>query len=510
MGDRRPRLAPTTPSPKGELTASGNKQTLTAAGGMGGYGNMSDNEAYNQYLNFGWQLQAWAYYHSIGPLNYGMNWRANALSKVSLVIAEMIPGGKEPVPVEEGKAKGAVAILDQIKSDESQIMKRLSLQIDIPGRGYLIGRDIGKVREWCVYSPQQVRPVSARDRKQGIKYDYELWQDGAHWVPLDRALITVVREPDPCYSWLDTSNVQAALVTLREIDLYDKDIISSLVSRIANNGILLVPSEVSFPTREQFNDAEDPFMQELIEIARQSIKDPGSASAAIPMPLKVPSQFIDRFKHLILASGVDKTVLDARDGAYSILADTVNLPKEVMTGMGNVNHSAGLMEDLSVAAVSMHISPSAEVISRCLTAGFLYPQMIANKEPIIGPNGGKIVIWYDTSALTSTPNLSDKAIDLYDRFELSGEAVRRETGFSEDDAPDTDELKDQILKQAARQAQLALTALAELTNSTGVSRKVDNAESDGGVSETEDGTPNGVQIDVNSEGSTSETETVEV
>lgn len=466
MGDRKPRLAPLKPSPKGHLLASGNQATLTAASMSYGSGNGNATEAYNQYLNFGWQLQAWAYYHNIGPFNYGMNWRANAMSRVSLVIAEMMPGDEQPTPVEDGDAKAAVAILDQIKWDESQIMKRLSLQVDVPGRGYLVGREFGGMKEWCVYSPQQVRPVAARDRTRGVNYEYELWDDGAHWVPLNKALITVIRDPDPCYSWLDTSNAQAALTILREIDLYDKDIISSLVSRIANNGLLLVPAEVSFPARQEFNDAEDPFMQELIEIAKQAIKDPGSASAAIPMPIKVPSQFIDSFRHLLLSSGVDQTVLTAREKAFGILADTVNLPKEVMTGIGDVNHSAGLMADLSASAINMHIAPTAEIICRCMTVGFLYPQMIANREPITGPRGGKLVIWYDTSELTAQPNLSDKAIELYDRLELSGEAVRRETGFSEDDAPDKVELKDQILKKASGEATLALTALAELTGAS--------------------------------------------
>lgn len=473
MGDRRPRLAPLPPATRGELIAGGGPEILSAAG-MNSYGNSPANatEAYNQYLNFGWQLQLWAYYHSIGPFAYGMNWLANAFSRVSLIIAEVMPGQEQPLPVEEDDAKVAIAILNQLKWDESYLLKHIALQVSIPGRGYLVGREIkgnvgGFEREWNVYSPQQVRPVPANKiRTGGLNYEYELWEWGGVWTPLDTALVTVIRDPDPCYTWLDTSNAQAALTILREIDLYDKDIISTLVSRIANNGLLLVPSEVTFPSREEFNDADDPFMLELIEVAKQAIKDPGSASAAIPLPLKVPSQFIEKFRHLILASGVDKIVLEARQKAFGILADTINLPREILTGMGDVNHSAGLMRDLSASAIDMHISPLAEIVCRCMTVGFLYPQMVANREPLIGPHGGRLVVWYDTSELTSQPDLSDKAVDLYDRLELSGDALRRETGFSEDDAPERDELRDQILKKTVNQAALALTALAELTGSS--------------------------------------------
>lgn len=506
MGDRRPRLAPVAKPLTGELTASGTPNSpLVAAGPNMGSGAINANEAYNQYLNFGWQLQAWAYYHAIGPFNYGVNWRAAALSRVSLVIAELMPGQQEPNPVEDDQAKEAVAILDQLKWGESRIMKRLALQLDVPGRGYLVGRDVpnpadvgGRLRDWQVYSPQQVRPVPANKKRNKLGYEYELWEWGGEWTPLDNALVSVIREPDPCYSWLDVSNAQAALATLREIDLLNKEIISTLVSRIANNGILLVPSEVSFPTRENYNDNDDPFMLELIEVARQSIKDPGSASAAIPMPIKVPSQFIDKFRHLIVSQGVDEKVFKARDDAYEILAETLNLPKELMTGMADVNHSAGLSVDLTNDAIALHISPTAEVIAGCLTEGFLYPQMIANRFKLTGPNGGKLVIWYDTAALAAKPDLSEPAKELYDRLEVKGETLRRESGFTEDDAPDKPELRDMILKKAVAQQALLLTALTELTG-TEVQRPAaatsNIPNNDPAASQDEDPQDGGVQAD---------------
>jgi hypothetical protein len=54
------------------------------------------------------------------------------------------------------------------------------------------------------------------------------------------------------------------------------------------------------------------------------------------------------------------------------------------------------------------------------------------------------------------------AKDTYDRLELSGEALRRESGFDEQDAPTKDELEQQILKILARQPQNGFTALDEI------------------------------------------------
>lgn len=448
MADRRLRIAPNNnTNPSGVITASG--ATLTASGAY------TNTNAWDG-VNKGWQNQAWDYYEIIGPLNYAINWQSSALSRVSLVIAEIQPG-TEPEILETGPA---VEILKQIKWDESTIMADLAVQLAVPGRGYLVGREIQPgIAQWVVYSSDQVRVM--RDARRDGTIRYELREGSNAWIALEDALVVPVRDSDDRYRWLDTSTVKACLPILREILLYNSEITSTLVSRIANNGILLIPSEVAFPSRANQNDNEDPFVLELIEAAKQAIKDPGSASAAIPLPIRVPSQFIDSFRHLTLSDPVDANILEARKDAYIRLAEAMNLPKEIMTGIGGANHwGAWQIEE---SAIKTHISPIAELICGCLTHGFLYPQLTANAESTTGPNGGRIVVWYDTSALTLHPDLSQKAVELYDRVEISGDALRRETGFTEEDAPNDAQIREQLLKKAATNAQLALTAIAELT-----------------------------------------------
>lgn len=403
---------------------------------------------------------AWVFFHTIGPLNYAINWRASALSRVSIVAAEIQPG-MEPQILESGPAVDAVEML---KWDESKIMSGLSVQTDVPGRGYLVGQQgpDDQVARFEVFSREQVRIVKDTQRRQiGQPPVYELNETGAGWVRVPDAMVIPVRHADPQYSYLDTSTTRAALTVLREIDLYDKELVATLVSRIANNGLLFVPSEVSFPNRSTQNDNEDPFTYELIETARVGIADPGSASAAIPIPLRVPSQYIEAFRHLKLSDPVDANVLSARSVAYERLADTLNLPREIITGVSAASHwGAWALEE---SAIKTHIAPSVELICGQLTTGFLYPQLIANKKPLTGPNGGRLVVWYDASALVLHPDLSQKAIELYDRVELSGDALRRESGFSEDDAPDGKQTRDQILRKVSSNGQLAFQVIDELT-----------------------------------------------
>jgi hypothetical protein len=45
------------------------------------------------------------------------------------------------------------------------------------------------------------------------------------------------------------------------------------------------------------------------------------------------------------------------------------------------------------------------------------------------------MVWYDTSPLRVRTNRSETALQVYDRGVISGEALRRETGFDDADAP---------------------------------------------------------------------------
>jgi hypothetical protein len=68
------------------------------------------------------------------------------------------------------------------------------------------------------------------------------------------------------------------------------------------------------------------------------------------------------------------------------------------------------------------------------------------------------------SELALRPDRSDDAFQLYDRLEINGAALRRETGFDEADKPNDDELKEQGLKIIIKTLPSgAGSALSELT-----------------------------------------------
>lgn len=404
-----------------------------------------------------WQEEAWSFHESLGEFEYAVRWLSQAMSRVRLTAAEMVPGGDEPEPITEGPAAEAVGRLSAGIGGQSALMKTLAIQLSVPGEGWVVGEaTIGGAEDWTVRSSTELRPAESRGAKWEVLEDANLWRP----LPPD-ALVTRVWDPDPRRRFLATSAAKAALPIMRRIDLIDRRIVSTMVSRLAMNGILLIPQEGTFSAPPQYKDAPDPFVQWLIDIASNNIKNPGSASAAIPMPVKFSKDLIEKWKRLTFGDGLPKELLEERDKELRRLATTVNVPAEIVLGMGDANHwTAWQLEE---SAIKLHISPVAEIISDGLTRGFLQPLLAAEGLPLVGPNGGRLVVWYDTSELTARPDKSSEAFRAYDRLELSGEALIREIGLDEGDRPDSAELKDLILKQLARSIQLGPWVIEQLT-----------------------------------------------
>lgn len=460
-----------------------------------------------------WQREAWDFYDAMGEFWYGTTWLSNAMSRVRLVAAKLSPGGDEPEILRDDQSAedeedptdddlttdGAVESDDapaapgqrptkaKLTPDErkivsiverfgggiggqSAILKSLVVQLSVPGEGFVVGEqnvlddDTNELSEplWTVKSSDEIRrrEFSNQSAKKPRLLDrigpgvpraessYEVQVDENRWVPLSgESVVCRVWQPHPRYSWRATSAALPALPIMREIDLYNRRIIADLVSRLASNGILIIPDEATFAVNPAFKDAADPFVAELIATASQAIKNPGSASAAIPIPIKVPMGMVDKFVHLTFGQEFDPGILDARDKAIKRLATTLAMPEEVLLGVQNVNHWTAWQIDES--GIKIHISPMAEIIVDALTRGYLEPMLAASRLPLVGPDGSRYVIWYDVSELTAKPDLGDAADTAHISATISDAAYRREKGFTEDDAPDNEELKLQVMRTLA-------------------------------------------------------------
>lgn len=385
-----------------------------------------------------WQNEAWEYYDTLGEFRYAADWEANMLSRVRFYAAKLEPGADEPVRVDAGTAVDLMTTFAGGVAGQAQIMAGLGTQLSVPGEGYVIVENINGIEQWSVRSIDEVR--AARGHYEVI--DETSPRTGTNWRPLADESMAPIRvwRPNKRYHHVADSPARAARATMRELELVNRHIQAQYLSRLASAGVVIFPDEVTFPVREEFADAADPFMEEWVENARTAISTPGTAAAVVPMPIKVPAEYVDKIAHLDFTLKIDDKIIEKRDSAIKRLASQLNVPPEVLLGMSDLNHwNAWAVDETSL---KVNVAPDAELIAHALTTGYLQPRLKASQVE----DWANWVVWYDMSELTLRPDRSEAAIQLYDRMEINGTALRRETGFDEADKPKPEELKEQGLK----------------------------------------------------------------
>lgn len=420
--------------------------------------------------NYEWQNEAWEFYRNLGTLKFAISWFAQTMSRVRLTAAIVEPGGEEPTPIGDGPAAELLRTFYGGPSGQTQYMKSISVQLSVPGEGYVVAEDDpddedGKT-SWCVKSLSEIRPTTGKVDVAGRAKTVDLWEievDEGAWrkLPFESHVFRQWR-PDDEKQWRPDSPVRSALNTLRTIDLLRRRVMAMSVSRLASNGILIMPQEVSFPAKPGFEQEYDPFTAEWIDIASKTIENPGSALAAIPMPIKAPSEYIEKFRWMDFANAYDERLMAVIQHYYDVLATEMNIPKEVITGIGDTNHwNAWALDE---QAIKVHISPEAELITQGLTKGFLHPALRAMGESTL-TGDGELIVWYDASELVVPPDRSAAADAAYDRDEISGDTYRREKGFDEGDKPTTKQLREQLLLKLAHDPTQGPAMIEELTGS---------------------------------------------
>jgi len=455
-----------------------------------------------------WQEEVWDYFDRLGEFESGVDWLAKTMSRVRLLAAEVSPGGDEPQVIESGPAAEAIERLAGGTAGQAQLTKEFTLHLSVPGEGWLLGEapegsagGLTGEETWSVKSADELRVSRARIDGQAT-YEVREGDSSTAWRPVSpNSLVVRVWDPHPRFGWQADSAARHARGSMLKLDLINKRIIATILSRLASNGILLYDkTRLSLPASSdtpEDGQATDPFAQTLVDVAARGIKDPTSPEATIPIPIgfelqgelqNVRPELL--LRHITFASEVDDKLVGQRESAIRELATSLDMPAEVMLGLGAVNHwSAWQIEE---SGLKIHVSPKAELICYSLTTGYMIPTLKAMGANLTGPNGGKIIVWYDPSEVTARPDKSANVVLAYDRLEANGDALRRETGLDDGDKPDPAELRAMILKKQAGMPALSAAAFEEITGKAEVTiqpASEDSAPEDMEDVESETGPP---------------------
>lgn len=379
----------------------------------------------------GWQSEAWRMYHIIGEFRYSCDFVGSMLSKAELFATVKKAGKRKQV-----KTGPAVEIMEGLFIDDdgrAEMLRQIGIHMSVAGELYVVSYanpdpfgDNGDV--WEIATPAQVNKV-----------DGGKWRINNKVLDADPDDILVIRvwRPDPEKPWQAISPAQAVLPILGEIYGLTQHVAAQIDSRLAGAGILLVPSEMTFPApppiegaeQRQANDAED-LMRVLADAMQASIQNREDASALVPIVIKAPAEAIAAIKHLTFWTQLDEHAIELRNEAIRRLALGMDIPPEVLQGLSESNHWSAWAADEST--IKAHAEPLLKLVTSALAQGYLRP--LLSDENVAVESLRTFSIGADTSEMRLRPNRSKEAMELYDRGELNGASLRRETGFDEEDA----------------------------------------------------------------------------
>lgn len=410
-----------------------------------------------------WQAVAWEHYETCGELRFAAEWLGNSLSRAKLFAGRLDgPTGKViPVP---GSDPAAVAMTTLCggHDGQSEMLKRLGPHLTVPGESYLVGWDDAATgrQNWATLCNDEIEE-SVPAGTVTI-----LWQGEKIDLPADALIIRIWR-PHPRMYWEANSPVRGLEMILNELYKLTQHVSAQADSRLAGAGLLVLPLETTFPpppgeATETTDD--DPtaaatqglsgFMRTLAASMVTPIANRDDASAVVPVVVQAPGDQIKNVRHISFATPLSQEAMSLRQEAIRRLAAGLDMPSEILTGLGGSNHWTAWQIDES--SVKTHIEPILQLICNALTVCYLRPIMGED------PDDSDLVVGYDASELKQRPDRSAIAKDLYSLGELSGDALRREAGFDDSDAPTTDDDRRAILRSMIDRAAIDTQTAVEI------------------------------------------------
>lgn len=416
-----------------------------------------------------WQQQAWDFYNTVGELRFVCQWLRNSASRVTLYAADVDPmtGRPSQEPSDSALARQIVADIAGGPAGQSELMARAATAMTVPGEMHIaVLQSADGGEEWHIIGSRSVK----HDQATGA---VTITMDDGTDRTLDpnNESIFRVHNPHPERPHEADSPVRAALPILREIRAMDEMIGVAARSRVAGNGILLMPKEVQAAraaapgagdapglpapaaTAGRPDTASTQLSRTLSDVMKQALSEPGSPEAMTPIVLAVPGDHIDQFRHLTFDSDMTEQHRLTREAAIRRLALSLDVPAEILLGMGDSTHwNAGLVDE---QALRQHIAPMLTTICDALTMAVLRPLLES-----MGGDPGGVVVWFDMAPLSQKQDRGDDAKAAFEAGAISEAALRRELGFSDDDAP-PDDLRALAEKMVTRAPSL-LPYLAEV------------------------------------------------
>lgn len=395
-----------------------------------------------------WQTAGWDFYDTIGEYRQSVMWRANYVSRVLLYAGRVNPlGDGAPDAVDPGdRANIPLAQMFNGPVGQQEALHRITIHLTVPGETYVVATDIAGMdkRLWLVCSNEELvrsqRSVKVRP------------PDSEDLIPIDveNSMIMRIWEKHGKRAWEADSATKSALGVLGEISDIQARTRAELQSRLRGAGVLEIAEGATLPEPPEPEDGDEPLhdnpdMAVLIDAMVTPIHDRDSASAVVPIVIRVPGETAGKgVKFHDLAVKIDERLSGMLETALKRLGAMLDVsPERVTTGLGDTNHWSSTL--ITEDETNAYISPIAGMICNAFTEAYYRPALAE-----LGvPNPDEYQIWFNAAPITQRPNKSKEAAELNAAGKLSDSVARREAGFSEEDAMTPEERLRWLLEQLA-------------------------------------------------------------
>ena len=224
-------------------------------------------------------------------------------------------------------------------------------------------------------------------------------------------------------------------------------------SRAAQRGLLFIPQELTFgnpdPSQEE-NPNEDPLIKEFQTAMARAIRNPGSAEAMAPFIMRaegltttaggaVPTADLIKW----MALGPSDRYLEGEmwDRVIGRLAGSLDLPKEMMTGITDVSHwSAWFLDEVGFR---QHTGPTVLRFCNDIAGAYLRPAAIEAGVK----DAENVTVWFDASQAVNHPDETGVTRDAHKQLVVSDAYYREKIGAPEDAKPGDEELARRVAIQ---------------------------------------------------------------
>lgn len=387
-----------------------------------------------------WQQEGWLHYDGCSEFHQGINIIAYNLSRARLMGVEVDPVSGIPA-TQATDNPDVMDIMGQFfggPTGQSQALDRLGRHLSVAGDSWCLATDEPDVDAaiWEILATTEVTGSNGRimvQQMNGLPREVDTYNE----------LLFRMWRPHPKKRWEADSMTRSLLPVLRELASLSAMVSATIKSRLSSSGILWLPDNIALPTsqgnvnddtqtRTETTSGAAGWLDLITEAMTAPIRDPDSASAVVPLVAMVKGESIEQIKHMEFGRDLDATIEPLRIACINRLAVGMDLPPEVLTGLGAANHWSAwtITEEFAKA----FLAPLLELICDAATQFYLRPALKSR-----GINSKAFAIGFDLDMLLPRQLNVDNATLAYQAGILKEEKYLEVLGFGVDDMADPQE-----------------------------------------------------------------------